>query len=97
MTSEIKASAAQIETLFEMGNKRSSTSDSPTYAASTLSTGTRSVPAASPVKPKVGMTARFYGEGIGRPVRGLFLAGKRVFYRTGEEDQGEQMPTKLKS
>lgn len=48
------------------------------------------VPAGSPVKPKVGMTARFYGDGIGRPVRGLFLAGKQVFYRTAEEEKKHQ-------
>lgn len=48
------------------------------------------VPADSPVKPKAGMLARFYGRGIGFPVRGLFLAGKKVFYRTAEEDQKHQ-------
>ncbi len=45
------------------------------------------VPASSPVKPEPGMEARFYGDGIGRPVRGLFLAGQKVFYRTEEEDR----------
>lgn len=36
---------------------------------------------AGPVEPKVGMTARFYGRGIGHTVRGLFLDGSVVFYR----------------
>lgn len=45
------------------------------------------VPAPSPVEPKEGMSARFYGKGIGSTVRGLFLDGKKVFYRTEEEDR----------
>lgn len=36
--------------------------------------------------PKVGALARFYGKGTGFTVRGLFLDGKEVFYRTKEED-----------
>ncbi len=48
------------------------------------------VPPTSPVVPKVGMTARFYGAGIGSVVRGLFLAGKKVFYRTAKEDKAHQ-------
>lgn len=39
-----------------------------------------------PVVPKVGMTARFYGKGIGYAVRGLFLDGRKVFYRTEAEE-----------
>lgn len=46
-----------------------------------------SVPADSPVEPVVGMTARFYGKGIGYTVRGLFLDGQKVFYRTEAEDK----------
>ncbi len=45
------------------------------------------VPADSPVTPEVGMTMRFYGKGIGFPVRGLFLDGQQVFYRTEAEDR----------
>lgn len=45
------------------------------------------VPPESTITPKIGMKARFYGEGIGKPVRGLFLAGKRVFYRTEKENK----------
>ena len=41
----------------------------------------------SGVVPVEGQMARFYGEGIGRPIRGLFLDGVKVFYRTVEEDQ----------
>lgn len=37
------------------------------------------------VEPKPGMSARFYGEGIGRPVRGLFIDGTRLWYRTAAE------------
>lgn len=40
------------------------------------------VPKDSPIVPKVGMSARFYGKGIGYTVRGLFLNGVEVFYRT---------------
>ncbi|MFW5945042.1 MAG: hypothetical protein ACOCTU_07255 [Bacteroidota bacterium] len=45
------------------------------------------VPSESPIIPKVGMKARFYGHGIGRPVRGLYISGKKVFYRTEEEQR----------
>jgi len=41
----------------------------------------------SPIAPQEGMPARFYGKGIGYPVRGLFLAGVRVFYRTVDEER----------
>lgn len=44
------------------------------------------VTAPSPVEPKEGMVARFYGKGIGFSVRGLFLDGQKVFYRTEEEE-----------
>lgn len=39
------------------------------------------------VEPHVGDVARFYGKGIGCPVRGLYLGGRRVFYRTEEEQK----------
>lgn len=39
------------------------------------------------VIPKSGMTACFYGKGIGHTVRGLFIDGKQVFYRTEEEEK----------
>lgn len=38
-------------------------------------------------EPKEGMTARFYGKGIGFNVRGLFLNGNEVFYRTEEQER----------
>jgi hypothetical protein len=41
----------------------------------------------SPVTPVEGMTARFYGKGFGYRVRGLFLDGAKVFYRTEAEDK----------
>lgn len=40
-----------------------------------------------PIKPRVGMNARFYGAGIGSRVRGLFLDGVEAFYRTPDEDK----------
>jgi hypothetical protein len=45
------------------------------------------ISAPSPVVPREGMTARFYGKGVGFNVRGLFLDGERVFYRTQAEDE----------
>lgn len=45
----------------------------------------------SPVAPEVGMTARFYGKGIGYIVRGLFLDGVKVFYRTEAEQAGHHL------
>jgi hypothetical protein len=39
-------------------------------------------PNLSPIEPRPGMTARFYGHGLGSRVRGLFLDGRKVFYRT---------------
>jgi hypothetical protein len=47
------------------------------------------VPKDSPVAPAVGMTARFYGRGIGYAVRGLYLDGREVFYRTVDEDEAK--------
>src|SRR3972149_1283647 len=41
----------------------------------------------SPIKPKEGMMARFYGQGIGHTVRGLFLDGVQVYYRIEIEDK----------
>jgi hypothetical protein len=45
------------------------------------------VPAGSPVEPKEGMTARFYGKGLGYTVRGLYIDGRAVFYRSEEADK----------
>ena len=45
----------------------------------------------SPIEPRAGMVARFYGKGIGYPVRGLFLGGVKVFYRTAAEDEQHQL------
>jgi len=44
-------------------------------------------PGDSPVEPVVGMMARFYGKGVGFSVRGLFLDGVRVYYRTEAEEE----------
>lgn len=41
----------------------------------------------SPVEPQVGMAARFYGQGIGSTVRGVFLANQKVYYRTEAEEK----------
>lgn len=39
----------------------------------------------TPVAPKKGDSARFYSKGIGYVVRGLFINGQQVFYRTEQE------------
>lgn len=39
------------------------------------------------LEPKEGSTARFYGKGIGRPVRGLIFDNHLVFYRTEKEHE----------
>jgi hypothetical protein len=44
----------------------------------------------SPIIPTKGMIARFYGKGIGFSIRGLFLNGEKVFYRTEKEDKEKQ-------
>lgn len=41
----------------------------------------------TPIEPRPGMIARFYGKGIGSPVRGLFIDGHKIFYRAEEEDK----------
>lgn len=38
------------------------------------------------VEPRAGDSARFYGRGIGYPVRGLTINGEIVFYRTEAEE-----------
>lgn len=46
------------------------------------------IPGDSPVVPRVGMTMRQYGRGFGYRVRGCFIDGQKVFYRTlSEQDQ----------
>lgn len=40
-----------------------------------------------PVIPEVGQISRQYGKGIGAPVRGLFINGVKVWYRTEDEDR----------
>lgn len=45
------------------------------------------VPKSSPVAPEPGMLARFYPSGVGFSVRGLFLNGQEVFYRTGPDQK----------
>ena len=40
-----------------------------------------------PITPQAGMTARFYGRGIGFPVRGVVIDGHTFFYRTPEQEQ----------
>jgi len=44
-------------------------------------------PGNSPIEPKVGMTARLYGKGLGARVRGLVIDGHEVYYRTEAEDK----------
>lgn len=38
-------------------------------------------------EPKVGDTIRQYGGGFGYPVRGLYLNGRKIYYRTKAEDE----------
>lgn len=40
-----------------------------------------------PVVPEVGQTSRQYGTGTGAPVRGLFINGVKVWYRTPAEEE----------
>jgi hypothetical protein len=40
-----------------------------------------------PVIPRDGQTARMYGRGSGYPVRGLFIAGRKIWYRTEAEEK----------
>jgi hypothetical protein len=39
--------------------------------------------------PRAGQTARLYGKGTGYPVRGLFIDGVEVFYRTFNEEEAK--------
>ena len=45
------------------------------------------IPDDSPVTPRKGQTARFYGRGFGHTVRGLFVDGSKIFYRTEAEQK----------
>ena len=49
------------------------------------------IPDGADVVVRPGMLARFYGRGIGYPVRGLFIDGQRVFYRTPAEFERHQL------
>jgi hypothetical protein len=48
-------------------------------------------PATSPIEPRAGMSARYYGKGFGYVVRGLFIDGHRVFYRTDAEQRDHEL------
>jgi hypothetical protein len=48
-------------------------------------------PKESPIEPKVGSVARFYGDGFGRPVRGLDIDGREVFYRTEADEKAKHL------
>lgn len=39
------------------------------------------------IEPRVGQVARKYGRGIGSPVRGLFIDGEKIWYRTEAEEK----------
>jgi hypothetical protein len=39
------------------------------------------------IAPRVGQVARKYGRGIGSPVRGLFIDGEKIWYRTEAEEK----------
>lgn len=43
-----------------------------------------------PIIPEAGMTARFYGRGIGYNVRGLFINGVECFYRTEAQEENHR-------
>ncbi|RJF74947.1 hypothetical protein D3875_02830 [Deinococcus cavernae] len=43
-----------------------------------------------PITPTPGMVARFYGRGLGCPVRGLVIDGHTFFYQTAADFQAEQ-------
>ena len=40
-----------------------------------------------PIEPKVGQTARYYTRGMGHAVRGLFIDGVKIWYRTETEQK----------
>ena len=48
---------------------------------------TLSFDAGAGVTPEEGMITRYYGKGVGYPVRGLFIDGLEVYYRSEAEDQ----------
>ncbi len=41
----------------------------------------------TPIQPRAGMVARYYGRGFGYTVRGVFVDGHRFYYRTEAEHQ----------
>lgn len=45
------------------------------------------VPNVDGFEPRAGMTARFYGKGFGYPVRGIFINGVKMYYRTKQEQK----------
>jgi hypothetical protein len=45
------------------------------------------VPKDAPFAPQIGMSVRLYGKGIGYAVRGMFINGAQVYYRTEAEDE----------
>lgn len=49
------------------------------------------VPKPTPIVPQKGMIARFYPGGLGFIVRGLFLDGVKVFYRSEQEQKAQNL------
>ena len=51
------------------------------------------------VEPVSGSSVRLYGKGIGYAIRGVFVDGKKVYYRTEEEEKehGAEIAAKAKS
>lgn len=49
------------------------------------------LPKANGVVPRVGSSVRFYGRGIGFPVRGVDVDDREVFYRTADEEEAKRL------
>lgn len=60
--------------------------DDPGYDVTFNSEWSFWIPAVEGIIPQVGSIVRLYGRGIGYTVRGCFVDGSKVFYRTEEDD-----------
>lgn len=49
------------------------------------------VPEKDGIVPRVGSSIRFYGQGIGFPVRGISIDGRAVYYRTPAEEEAKRI------
>lgn len=61
----------------------------------TTDIGSINAPKVAGVEPKVGQIVRYYGRGFGYSVRGIFVDGKKLTYKTAEQEEADHRASVL--